>query len=231
MQRPVKKSDLTKEENRITVRHEGGHAVVIDTLKNEKISFITLDGRGNFLGAVFHNPGDRHSNNFESIIASAATSYAGGLAEPAYATSGHTSGVSGDLENATKIIERAITKWGLGPNTGLIAIDEKSPSYIIDSYKPEIKKDLHLISTTSQKIAKLIVDFHQDFLDKYVKAYEDNAGKGGNNLSGEEFSRLRNEWLKQTGKENELAELQKQIKSLIETAKKGGKELATRLPK
>ena len=69
-----------------TVRHEGGHATVIDCLTpllGDKVSFITLDKRGNFLGAVFRKPSEM-SPNIRSIILSAAVGYAGGMAEPEF---------------------------------------------------------------------------------------------------------------------------------------------------
>ncbi|MDD3419320.1 MAG: AAA family ATPase [Candidatus Gastranaerophilales bacterium] len=226
---PMKKSDLTADDKKMVVRHEGGHAVVLDTLKNQDISFITLDERGEFLGAVFHQK-PKDMPNFKSVIASVATSYAGGLAEPRYDSMGHGAGVSGDLENATKTIQAAVTKWGLGVHTPQLSLDEKSP--FMGTYAKEVKKDMELFSNTGHKVAKMIVEFHKDFLDDYVKKYEANAGKGGNNLSGEQFSILREKWLKDTGKEKEFLKLQNKITQTIKIAqnsKKGINKLLFKL--
>jgi len=217
---PIKKNDSSIEELRNTVRHEGGHAVVIDSLKQDKVSFITLDSRGKFLGAVFRQPSD-NMPNFKSVIYSAATSYAGGQGEPGFDAIGHGAGVSQDLQNATSIIDRAIKKWGLGVNTPQLSMGD-TPSDVGNSmlgmYNTEIKKDIKLFSETAQKISKKIVDFHQGFLDNYVKKFEENAGKGGNNLSGEEFSKLREDWVVKTGKTKEFKALQKEIEKIVTKA-------------
>jgi len=219
---PVSKSDASNATKAMVVRHEGGHAVAIATLKKDDISFVTLDGRGEFLGAVFHQP-SKEMPNFKSVIASLATSYAGGLAEPGYDINGHGAGVSGDLKNITGTIERALKKSGLGVSTPQLSFEDNSP--LLSQYAKEIKKDTELFSKTGQKVAKLIVDFHKDFLDDYVKSFESNAGKGGNNLSGEEFVKLRQNWLVKTGKDKQLPKLEKDIAEIIHVAQNSNKPL------
>jgi len=232
---PIDKvTDEPIEEIRKTVRHEGGHAVLIDTLKQEKVSFITLDPRGNFLGAVFKRPTKKMSPNFKSVIFSAATSYAGGHAEPDYKMYGHAAGVSQDTKNATNIIKSAITKWALGLHTPPIAIGTAENGAelfdpMFNTYQNEIKKDYKLFSETAQKVSKLVVDFHEDFLDDYVKRFEDNAGKGGNNLAGDAFSQLRQQWLKETGKVDAEKRLFKEANRIVETAYNSNKNIFTKI--
>jgi ATP-dependent metalloprotease FtsH len=217
---PVKTSDSSLATKKMVVRHEAGHAVLIDTLKQEKISFITLDGRGEFLGAVFHNR-NKEMPNFKSVIYSAATSYAGGHAEPGFDSTGHGAGVSADLESATKIIDKAIKKWGLGVYTPQISIgdaESNQSANLLDMYKQEVKKDINLFTKTAQTISKKVVAFHKDFLDGYVKKFEENAGKGGNNLSGEEFSKMREDWITKTGKTKQFKALQKEVANIVDRA-------------
>lgn len=215
-----------------TVRHEGGHAVIIDTLRSllgEKISFITLDPRGHFLGAVFHHKDVKMIPDFKSIILSAAVKYGGGMAEPDFDSIGTGAGVKQDLANATNLFRKAITQWGLGLNTppiSMVADGDEGDAFsevLMNIYSPKIEKDIDLFSTTSRKIAKLIINFHRDFLDEYVERFKANAGKGGNNLSGEEFSNLRAQWIKQTGKTNDEAKLLKTVDSIINKAYGSGK--------
>ena len=217
---PIKNSDLSLADKKMIVRHEAGHAVLIDTLKQDKISFITLDGRGEFLGAVFHG-GKKDMPNFKSVIYSAATSYSGGHAEPAFETSGHGAGVSGDLKNATGIIDRAIKKWGLGVYTPQISIGDAvsgQADTLHNMYQHEIKKDINLFTKTAQTISKKVVEFHKEFLDEYMQKFEENTGKGGNNLSGEEFSKMREDWIAKTGKSKQFAALQKQVEKIVDAA-------------
>ena len=225
---PVKISDENLEEQVSTVAHECGHALVAQTIndlaqkpwkKVSDISFITLEQRGDFLGAVFYKPGDNEQNpNFDSVIASTARGYAGGMSERLYREGRSGAGVSSDLENATGLIENAITKWGLGPNTGFVSLSEKSDLKKI--YEPEIKSDIKLMTKTSERVANLIIDFNKDFIGEYVDAYKANSGNGGNNLSGEGFKTLHDEWLTKSGKDKEAPLLQKKIDILMDSARK-----------
>lgn len=236
---PIIKSDKPDSSNVITVAHECGHALVAQTIndlaqqpwkKISNISFITLDARGGHLGAVYFKPNeDSHSPNFDSVVSRAAMGYAGGISESIYQDGRHDAGVSGDLGQTTELIDNAITKWGLGPNTGLLSMPENSP--LREMYKSEIKDDIKIFTKTSEKIAKLITDFNKDFITEYVDEYKKYAdgtknndgkdGKGGNTLSGEGFKTLHDEWLIRTGKDKEQPLLQKKINILIDSARDG----------
>ena len=214
-----------------TVRHEGGHATAIDFLKplfNEKISFITLDSRGDFLGAVFHHQ-PRVNPNFKSVILSAAVSYAGGLAEPGFNSEGRAAGARQDLSNATTLFRRAITEWGQGvytPPIGLAPVDCDKASAAAEAFyrtmqsanQGNIEKDINLLSKTSERVAKMINEFHKDFLDGYVERFKANAGKGGNNLSGEAFAKLRQAWLAKTGKAEAERALLNTVAGILDAA-------------
>lgn len=216
---PVDKttSEMPLKEIQNTVRHEAGHAFIIDLLKpllGDKISFITLEPRGHFLGAVFHHPEFKVTPDFKSVILSGAVKYAGGMSEPEYNHIGNSAGVSSDVENATELFEKAIKKWGLGRFTPPIAI---SPELAV-IYKDENKKDLELMSNTSRKISQIGLDFGNDFLDEYMKMFEVNVGKGGNSLSGEAFSKMRQEWLARTGKIEAEKKLLSEVSTIVDKA-------------
>lgn len=227
-----------------TVRHEAGHAATIDFLKplfGEKISFITLDSRGDFLGAVFHHA-PKVNHNFKSVILSAAVSYAGGLAEPEFDNLGRAAGARGDINSATKLFRRAITEWGQGVYTPPISfvptdgenVDEAAKMYyqaMLDANKENILKDTILDSKTAEKIAKISDEFQAKFLDEYVERFKNNAGKGGNNLSGEEFAKMRQEWLVKTGKVEKEKELLKKVERILDNAYSSNKGIIERLAK
>lgn len=210
-----------------TVRHEAGHAFMIDLLKpllGEKISFITLDPRGNFLGAVFHHSEAQMTPDFKSVIMTGAVNYAGGIAEPQYNSRGAGAGISGDVEQVTELFDNAIKKWGLGRFTPPITM---TPD-LAGLHQVETKKDLALMSETSRKIAKLGLDFGRDFLDLYMENYAKNRGKGGNSLSGESFSKMRQEWLTRTGRVEAERNLLDQVLALVDNAYHSNKSLPER---
>jgi len=234
---PIKKSDSSLENKINTVAHECGHALVGQTIndlaqqpwkKIDDISFITLDARGGHLGAVYLKPNkDNHSPNFDSVLASVAMRQAGGIAEHLYKDGRNGAGVSGDLGQAAELIDEAVTKYGLGPNVGFRAILDNQK----DMFKDEIKKDNDIFTKNAEHITKLITNFNKGFITEYVDNYKKYAeateknegkdGKGGNNLSGEEFKKLHDDWLIRTGKDKEQPLLQKKINTLIDSARNG----------
>lgn len=237
---PIKNADEDPEYlKEIVVSHECGHALVGLTIndlakqpwkKVEDISFITLDARGGHLGAVYYKPGQKGLSNIDSVIASAALGYAGGIAGGLYQDGGSNSGVSGDLRQSTQIIDQAITKWGLGSVPVSIPDGPEGDKYRT-MYQPEIKEDIKVFTTTAKKIAKLVTDFNKDFIVEYVDNYkqyqkslkqdEGKNSKAGKTLSGEGFKKLHDEWLVKSGKDKEQIELQQKISILIDSAKNG----------
>lgn len=211
-----------------TVRHEGGHATVIDTLApllGDKVSFITLDQRGNFLGAVFRKPSEM-SPNVRSVILSAAVGYAGGMAEPEFAENGRSAGVSQDVSQATRLFRKAITEWGQGVFTPPITMvpnnheNDAQANAFYDTMRSvnekNIAKDVALFSATAGAIAAMVNKFHDGFLNEYVESFKANAGKGGNSLSGEQFSKLRHDWVVRNGKEKEEKRMIAKINRMLE---------------
>ena len=208
-----------------TFRHEGGHAVMIDffeELFDEKISFITLEPRGNFLGAVHINT-SKVNPDFKSVLLSGAVRYGGGLAEPDFDTIGNAAGVRGDVEQATKLFKDAIDNWGAGKFTPSMTMTDD----LKEVFKEERKKDLILFSETSRnKLAKKVIDFHSEFLDEYVEMFKKSLGKGGENLTGKAFKALRKGWIERTGKTELASNLLKECKEIIQEAFNAVKKVA-----
>ncbi len=226
-----------------TVRHEGGHATVIDCLSpvlGDKVSFITLDQRGNFLGAVFRKPSDM-SPNIKSVILSAAVGYAGGLAEPEYNDKGRSAGVSQDVSQATRLFRKAITEWGQGVFTPPITMvpnnhenDAQSNAFyetLRNANEKNIMKDVAMFSATASAIATMVNEFHRGFLDEYVENFKANAGKGGNSLSGEEFSKLRHAWVVKNGKEAAEKKMIAKINKMLDNVMNKNTNIFERLAK
>lgn len=216
----------------IVVAHECGHALVrlimLMLAKEDEdkpwsqpreIDLITTDARGDFGGAVFNRPGENVMTTFESTFAELASCFAGYSVEKnRYGIRGSW-GISSDLKNATGMAKHAVTQMGMGPNTGIISSAEDDK--VSEMMGKEIKKDVKLLVDQSSKVSDKIVIFFKDFIDQYVNEFKANAGKGGNNLSGEEFMKKFNAWLESSGKKKEFENLKNDIKKIIEATKSG----------
>ncbi len=213
--------DAKPEEKRTVVAHEAGHAIVTDTLKQGKVSFISNEARGDALGVTYIIPDNTHMETFDSFLKTIAVDYAGAEAEKIL-NGKHASGVSGDYKSITMFIENAIKHWGFGIYTPQISFydeNDKEIQSITQNFQKEIKKDIELFSKIGQKIAKLTLEFNKDFLlNTYLKKYDDEikAGKGGDTLSGEAFSVLRKNWKTSKGLIRSEETFLKKIDKLID---------------
>ncbi len=223
---PVKKMDQPNWVVEDTVAHECAHALVgqifYDITEDpsalpRKNSFITLEPRGKFLGAVFTEQGDNPTLTFDSVISNSARALASINIEKMRHNGTNTAGVSQDLKSATGLITDAVTKYGLGPNTGSIEVADNK--FARKAVEEPVSKDILIMRDAALKCAKLIVDFHKDFIDEYVEDFKTNRGKGGKLMSGEEFANRLNQWHEKTGKAQKLPKLKKEIAKTIEIAK------------
>lgn len=226
-----------------TIAHECGHALVRQTLLNfvdnninkdnkdidvwwkpDEIDLITLEPRGQYLGAVFSKPGENVSVTLPSVISSIASAVGGHSVEKLLYGMNGSWGISSDLETATNMAKQAITKMGMGPNTGIIAVNNDPD--LSKMMQPELKEDLKIIINSANKISEAIIEFHKDFITGYVDKFNklDGNNQGGNNLTGKQFKEDLKNWLISTGKINQLPELEAKLKNIIDEIQKPNKK-------
>ncbi|OGI16643.1 MAG: hypothetical protein A2287_06635 [Candidatus Melainabacteria bacterium RIFOXYA12_FULL_32_12] len=209
-----------------TKKHELGHAVSNLNMNQamlepwnkpvSDIDLITFEPRGGFLGAVTLKPGENTQYTFDSVIADIVSAYGGYITEKAYYGT-NSVGVSQDLDSATGLAYRAITEWGLGPNTGVKSIGNNK--LLEKIYESKVEKDIDLFTTTAVAVTEKIIKFNKGFIDFLLE--DSKTGKIKQNLSGEEFKQTYDKWIKENGKEKELSNLHREIRETIENAQRG----------
>jgi cell division protease FtsH len=125
---PARKSHLLTEEElwRISV-HESGHALVARSIGNpvslQKLSIVARGrGRG---GATIFSTQDQMFLTHLDLQRNLITAMAGGAAEH-YVFGMLSTGVEGDIEQATKIAHAMAATYGMSPEIGMVAIGESS---------------------------------------------------------------------------------------------------------
>ena len=120
---PERKSHiLSKKEKEITAFHEAGHALVAALLKNtDPIQKISIISRGQAAGYTLKLPiEDKHLHSRSEFIDELAVLLGGYVAEKSVFKE-LTTGASNDLQRATELAHRLVTKYGmsekLGPRT------------------------------------------------------------------------------------------------------------------
>ena len=106
----------SKEQAKLTSFHEAGHAVVNNPkYTNQKLAFITIVGRGNYLGYARYNPmPGSPSVTQNSVLHRVAGLLAGSISQQ-MAGFEADAGMRQDVQMARAIIKSAITEYGIFP--------------------------------------------------------------------------------------------------------------------
>ena len=214
-------SEVTEYEQKTTIAHEAGHAinlVLMDkilenepTLSKRPVSVLDLvvnEPRGNAAGMTVKKPSKDNIGRYtiESLVCSLVTTYGGySIEERMFGC--HTDGVAGDLEANTQKIYNAITKYGLGSKTKYLSVLPNGQFF--ELYKSDIKKDIELYSQAGMKISNLLAEFSEPFIAEYTEKFLKEPVKI---ISGEDFIKMFETWMKENNKNKEYNELSREVR-------------------
>ena len=185
-----------KTENKIgdpvyhTAIHEAGHAL-ISCITGNQPSILTISGRGNYAG--FYLSAEKNDNRIPTrrdTLNKIDVALAGGIAETLIfgEEEGTTTGVSSDLENATGIARKMITKWGMTDNIAVIRNDRLIDRAIGDTaLSKELLSDINNILRQEKKRTKELIEKNKDILIELTDAVYTAKGKY---LTGEEIKSI-----------------------------------------
>ena len=217
---------------KMVTSHECGHAVT-QTVMNEicksmnpwlepsHVSFITLDPRSNFGGAVFPANPDHFEYPFERVFSNIVCDFGGYSCEKAFYGMDGSYGITSDMEMATDMATKAVVTMGMGYNFGKKSLG--GAMFADSEDKSLINKDINTILRNAQTTSNFIVEEYADFIKKFTKKYSSKVGTGECIISGETFRKELNNWRKNLPKEKkeDLIALNEIIKGIIKDTQKG----------
>lgn len=164
---PERKSRvLSKKEKEITAYHETGHSIVGHKLKNcDPIHKISIISRGMALGMTWMMPEEEKHLYSKSKFEDELCSLLGGYAAEELIFGEITTGAANDLERATEIARKMVTKFGMSQMGPVIYGDQHEEIFL--------GRDFGHIRNYSEEIASKIDEEIREFIDKaHVKAKE-----------------------------------------------------------
>ena len=193
---------------KITTTHEAGHAinlqVMYDLMKKQglpwqlpnKVDFITLDPRGDYLGAVYPKRSENTNLSFESLMGELICDYGGYSAEKRFYNINGSHGIIQDMQLATDWAERAVLDYGMGKNTGVKHISRNPDGTLTASeHKKElIEKDIDAITQGAMLISDAIVETYKGFIEQFTQKYYKKIGTGNCTIPGEKFKKELDAW-------------------------------------
>jgi cell division protease FtsH len=118
---------MSEAEKKLTAYHEAGHAIVGRLVpEHDPVYKVTIIPRGRALGVTMFLPEqDRYSISRLQLDSQLASLFGGRVAEEIVFGSEHvTTGASNDIERATGIARKMVTRWGLTEKLGPLAYSE-----------------------------------------------------------------------------------------------------------
>ena len=141
-----KKRDSIDEENRIVAWHESGHTLATRLLCDEEVTSVTIIGSTSGAGGVtFRNPKEACLMSKAELENNIKVLYAGRAAEEVYLQDEDkiTTGASQDIKQATGIIKKYLSVYGMGSKGPIDMTQFKDGSKSIVEEASELAKKLY----------------------------------------------------------------------------------------
>ncbi|MCB2057719.1 MAG: ATP-dependent metallopeptidase FtsH/Yme1/Tma family protein [Novosphingobium sp.] len=166
---------MTEDEKKMTAYHEAGHALVsINEPASDPIHKATIIPRGGALGMVVRLPErDSYSFHRDQMHAHLSVGMGGRVAEELIF--GHdkvSSGASSDIQNATSLARKMVTRWGMSEKLGPLQYEEPQEGYLGYGGAQRTMMSDETNKLIDAEIRALVDDAHKRATD-ILKAQED----------------------------------------------------------
>jgi cell division protease FtsH len=127
-ERPLLLSQADKE--RIAY-HEGGHAILGLVVPGaDPVNRVTIVPRGQALGVTYQRPDSDRYNYPEAYLRGRIIGALGGRAAEEVVYGTRTTGAENDIEQATALARRMVTRWGMSEKIGLVQLAPRENPYL-----------------------------------------------------------------------------------------------------
>src|SRR5689334_16524004 len=174
---------LTQEDKKRIAYHEGGHAILgIVVPGADPVNRVTIVPRGQALGMTYQRPDVERYNYPEDYLRGRIIGALGGRAAEEIVYGTKTTGAESDIEQATALAQRMVTRWGMSDRVGLVQLAPKENPYLpgMDGYQrgrpfseataEAIDEEIRRIIGESYDEAKRLLAAHRNQLDELAAA-------------------------------------------------------------
>jgi cell division protease FtsH len=163
--------------------HEGGHAILGLVVPGaDPVNRVTIVPRGQALGVTYQRPDSDRYNYPEAYLRARIVGMLGGRAAEEIVYGTKTTGAESDIEQATGLARRMVTRWGMSERLGLVQLAPRENPYLNGSggyagARPFSEETAEAIDAEVLKIigesheeAKRLLSAHRRQLDALVNA-------------------------------------------------------------
>jgi cell division protease FtsH len=163
--------------------HEGGHAILgLVVAGADPVNRVTIVPRGQALGVTYQRPDSDRYNYPEAYLRARIVGMMGGRAAEEIVYGTRTTGAESDIEQATGLARRVVTRWGMSERLGMVQFAPRENPYLggSDGYaraKPfseetaeAIDGEVLKIISESHSEARRLLSEHRKQLDALAQA-------------------------------------------------------------
>jgi cell division protease FtsH len=163
--------------------HEGGHAILGLVVPGaDPVHRVTIVPRGQALGVTYQRPDSDRYNYPEEYLRARIVGMLGGRAAEEIVYGTRTTGAESDIEQATGLARRMVTRWGMSERIGMVQLAPRDNPYLSgpEGYggaKPfseataeAIDDEVRKIIASSHDEAKRLLTQHRARLDALAQA-------------------------------------------------------------
>jgi cell division protease FtsH len=111
--------------------HEGGHAILGLVVSGaDPVNRVTIVPRGQALGVTYQRPDNDRYNYPEAYLRARIVGMLGGRAAEEIVYGTKTTGAENDIEQATGLARRMVTRWGMSERLGLVQLAPRDNPYL-----------------------------------------------------------------------------------------------------
>ena len=111
--------------------HEGGHAILGLVVPGaDPVNRVTIVPRGQALGVTYQRPDSDRYNYPEAYLRARIVGMLGGRAAEEIVYGTKTTGAENDIEQATGLARRMVTRWGMSERIGLVQLAPRENPYL-----------------------------------------------------------------------------------------------------
>jgi cell division protease FtsH len=163
--------------------HEGGHAILGLVVPGaDPVNRVTIVPRGQALGVTYQRPDSDRYNYPEAYLRARIIGMLGGRAAEEIVYGTKTTGAENDIEQATNLAARMVTRWGMSDRLGVVQLAPRDNPYLANPVgytgaKPfsedtakAIDAEVRRIIGESHEEAKRLLTGHRRQLDALAQA-------------------------------------------------------------
>jgi cell division protease FtsH len=168
---------MNEAEKKLTAYHESGHAIVGRLVpEHDPVYKVSIIPRGRALGVTMFLPEeDRYSHSKQRLESQIASLFGGRVAEELiFGQPAVTTGAANDIERATDIARKMVTRWGLSEKLGPLAYSEEDDEVFLGH---SVTRHKTLSDETAHAIDEEVRHLIDGNYDRAKKILTENMGK------------------------------------------------------